>query len=142
MTKDKIRSFINAVKNVRDSVSDEVALENMALYAEWKTDVVVKVGDRVQYNGKLYKVLQDHTTQITWTPTDALTLFEPIDGVNDGSLERPFIASLGMTYHKDKYYLDETDGKIYKCVRDDTGNGTALYHMPNVLAGDYFAVVE
>ena len=142
MKRDKALAFIEAVKKVREAVSDDIALENIALYPDWKVNVELKSGDRVQYNEKLYKVLQDHTTQSTWTPTDALTLFEPIDVVNDGSLERPFVASVGMTYYKDKYYLDETDGKIYLCIRDDTGNGTTLYYTPSTLVGTYFELVE
>lgn len=141
MTKDRIRSFIDAVKNVRGLISDEAALVNISLYPDWKVDVPVKVGDRVQYNGKLYKVLQDHTTQATWIPTDALTLFEPIDTTNDGTIEKPFAASIGMTYYKDKYYFDETNGKLYLCTRDDTGNGTTLYYMPSALVGTYFELV-
>ena len=142
MKRDKALAFIEAVKKIRETVSDDIALENIALYPEWKVNVELKVGDRVQHNDKLYKVLQDHTTQSTWTPTDALTLFEPIDVANDGSLERPFVAAVGMTYYKDKYYLDETDGKIYLCTRDDTGNGTTLYHSPSALVGTYFELVN
>lgn len=138
MTKNEVRSFIDAIIKVREVVSDEIALENIALYPEWKANVDLKMGNRVKYGNKLYKVLQDHTTQSTWTPTDALTLFQPIDIANDGSLERPFVASVGMTYYKDKYYLDETDGKVYLCIRDDTGNGTTLYYVPSALVGVYF----
>ena len=37
-----------------------------------------KTGDRVQYNGVLYKVLQDHTSQSTWMPVDAPSLFAKV----------------------------------------------------------------
>lgn len=141
MTKSRIRSFINTIKNVREALPDDMALEFVALYPTWEVNKELKTGDRIEYNNSLYKVKQTHITQIDWTPEVALTLFEPLDTVNDGSLERPFIAASGMTYYKDKYYFDETDGKVYLCMRDDTGNGTTLYYMPHDLVGAYFTLV-
>lgn len=141
MKRSKAYTFIDAVKRVRATISDEVALENIALFPDWKVGADLLIDDRVKYEGKLYRVLQAHTTQSTWTPTDALTLFQPIDITNDGSLERPFVAAVGMTYIKDKYYLDETNSKVYRCTRDDTGNGTTLYYVPSALVGVYFELV-
>ena len=142
MTKNEARSFIEAIIKVREIIPDEVALENIVLYPGWKDNVDVSVGTRVKYNNKLYKVIQAHTTQATWTPDVANTLFEPIDVSNDGSLVRPFVAAAGMTYYKDKYYFDETNGNVYLCTRDDTGNGTVLHYMPSALVGTYFALAQ
>ena len=36
------------------------------------------VGDRVLYNDVLYKVITAHTSQETWTPTDAPSLFAKV----------------------------------------------------------------
>lgn len=143
MKRSKIYAFFNAVKKIRIALSDDMALENIALYPDWEVGKNLVVGERVEHNGKLYKVITAHTTQETWAPDIALTLFEPIDVVNEGALEKPIIAAAGMTYFKDKYYLDETDGKVYLCIRDDSnGNGTALYHMPSALVGVYFKATE
>ena len=142
MKRSKAYAFINAVKRVRETLSDEIALKNIALFPDWEVGKLLSVGDRVEHEGKLYKVILAHATQETWAPDTTPTLFEPIDVANDGTLERPFIAASGMTYYKDKYYLDETDGKIYLCTRDDTGSGTVLHYMPHDLVGVYFSLVE
>lgn len=143
MKREKAIKFINAIKDLRETLTDEVALNYITLYPKWKTETTYEVNDRVAYNEKLYKVLTAHTSQSDWTPDVALTLFEPIDAINQGTLENPIVAAVGMTYFKDKYYLDETDGKIYLCIRDDSnGNGTALYYMPSALAGVYFELAE
>lgn len=142
MKRSKALAFIEAFKKVREVVSDDIAKENIGLYPEWVANKELENEDRVHYDGNLYKVIQTHTTQETWTPDITPTLFEPIDVANDGTLERPFIAASGMTYYKDKYYLDETDGKVYLCTRDDTGNGTVLHYMPHDLVGVYFSLVE
>ena len=143
MKREKAYAIIDAIKNLRETLTDEVALNYVVLYPDWKIGKEFAVGERVEFEGKLYKVITAHTAQETWEPNVALTLFEPIDVVNEGDLANPIIAAVGMTYFKDKYYLDETGGKVYLCIRDDSnGNGTALYHMPSALVGVYFELAE
>ena len=143
MKREKAYAIIDAIKNLRDSLTDEVALNYVVLYPDWVVNKELSVGDRVEYEGKLYKVIQGHTTQESWTPDLTPSLFEPIDVVNEGTLANPIVAAAGMTYFKDKYYLDETNGKVYLCTRDDSnGNGTALHFVPSALVGTYFEAVE
>ena len=142
MKRSKAYAFINAVKRVRQTLSDEVALANIALFPDWEIGKSLSVGDRVEHEGKLYKVVQAHTAQESWTPDLTPALFEPIDVVNEGTLENPIVAAAGMAYFKDKYYLDETDGKVYLCTRQDTDEGTVLHFMPSALVGVYFELAE
>ena len=142
MKREKAYAIINAIKTLRETLSDEEALNYSVLYPDWKVGKNLAVGERIEYDDKLYKVVQAHTTQSDWTPDTTPTLFEPLDIVNEGTLDNPIIAAVGMTYYKDKYYLDETDGKVYLCTRDDTGNGTVLHYMPSALVGTYFSLVE
>lgn len=143
MKRERAYAIVDAIKNIRASLTDEMALEYIALYPDWEIGMELTIGDRIEHNGKLYKVITTHTTQETWEPDVALTLFEPIDVVNEGTLDKPIIAAVGMTYFKDKYYLDETDGKVYLCIRDDSnGNGTVLYYTPSALVGTYFELAN
>lgn len=142
MKRERAYALIDAIKKVRATLTDEAALEHIALYPDWEVGKNLTVGERIEHNGKLYKVITAHTTQETWAPDVALTLFEPIDIVNEGTLDKPIVAAVGMTYFKDKYYLDETDGKVYLCTRDDSnGNGTTLYYVPSALVGTYFEAI-
>lgn len=137
--------IVDYLKNTRNIIAEEMALNYIPLYPNWEKQIGkgLIVGERVEFEDKLYKVITAHTAQETWQPNVALTLFEPIDVVNEGDLANPIIAAVGMVYFKDKYYLDETNGKVYLCTRDDSnGNGTALYHMPSALVGAYFEAVE
>lgn len=141
MKREKAYAIIDAIKNLRKTLTDEVALNYVVLYPDWKVGQELSVGDRIEYEGKLYKVVQAHITQESWTPNLTSSLFEPIDIVNEGTLENPIIAASGMAYYKDKYYLDETDGNIYLCTRQDTENGTVLHFMPSALVGVYFTQI-
>ena len=136
---------VDYLKNTRNLITEEMALNYVALYPNWEKQIGKEliVGERIEFEDRLYKVLTTHTAQETWAPNVAPTLFEPIDVVNEGTLVNPIIAAAGMTYFKDKYYLDETDGKVYLCTRDDSnGNGTALHFTPSALVGTYFELAE
>ena len=143
MKREKAYAILDAIKRLRETLTDEVALDYIAIYTDWVVGKELNAGERVEYEGKLYRVVQAHTAQADWTPNLLPSLFEPIDIINEGTLANPIIAAVGMTYFKDKYYLDETDGKIYLCNRDDSnGNGTVLNFMPSALVGHYFVLAE
>lgn len=61
--------------------TDEQALEVQVLYPDWSVlpeGYSLKVGDRVNYLGVLYNVLQTHQKQSTWNPVDAPSLFAKV----------------------------------------------------------------
>ena len=78
MTREELQTIINALVTLRDSATDEQALEVPVLYPAWKTGKTYKQGDRVLYEGILYKVLNDHTSQSDWTPSTAPSLFAKV----------------------------------------------------------------
>ena len=47
----------------------------MDLYDDWESGESVNVGDIRKYSGKLYKVIQAHTTQSDWTPDSVPALW-------------------------------------------------------------------
>lgn len=138
MKREKAYAIINAIKELRAAMPDDEALKYTALYPEWQVGIYLAATDRIEYNNKLYKVIQSHTTQLDWTPDIALTLFEPIDVNNKGTIDNPIIAAVGMTYIKGMYYFDNTDNSTYLCTRADSDGGTVLYYLPSALVGIYF----
>ncbi len=46
--------------------------------AAWQAGVAVAVNDEITYGGRLYRVLQAHTTQAGWTPPAVPALFQDI----------------------------------------------------------------
>lgn len=51
----------------------------MVMYDEWSAESVEYVLDDIrQYNGLLYRCVQAHTSQATWTPEDAPSLWTRI----------------------------------------------------------------
>ena len=64
-----------------ESNTDEQALEVQALYPEWESfedGHTFTVGNRVNYQEVLYKVLQEHKKQSSWNPEEAPSLFAKV----------------------------------------------------------------
>lgn len=61
------------------AVDDSVAEKIPEMFLAWDgNSKAYKKDDRVTYNGTLYKVLQDHTSQSTWTPEGAPSFFAKV----------------------------------------------------------------
>lgn len=119
------------------SVDDATAVRMMAFYPEWEKDKQYTVGYKVQYLGNLYKVVQAHTSQETWTPDITASLYERIDEAHDGTKYDPIPYDGNMTLYNGKYYSQS--GVTYLCNRD-TGN--PVYNKLSELVGIYVEVIE
>ena len=60
-------------------MEDEEAVDYLELFPQWDgKGIKYTVGFKCRYNGILYKVLQAHTSQETWNPVDAPSLFTKV----------------------------------------------------------------
>lgn len=66
------------IEQAAQSFTDETALEAVSLFPSWQSGIDYTVGQRVRYNGVLYSVLQAHTSQDTWQPDVAVSLFAKV----------------------------------------------------------------
>lgn len=57
------------------SLSDTDALKGVVLYPLYKVGKAYSAGDRFNYNGTLYKVVQAHTSQEDWIPSETPALY-------------------------------------------------------------------
>ena len=69
-----------AVKQARQVTDDTEALSLQILYKQWDDQIgkTLKVGEYINYNKILYKVLQEHTVQEEWTPDASPSLFAKV----------------------------------------------------------------
>lgn len=63
------------LKAATEFLTDEQAESVSDLYPYWNTDVAYAVGDRVQYDGLLYRCVQAHTSQSDWIPPSVPALW-------------------------------------------------------------------
>lgn len=128
-----------AVQSARKVTDDQEALEIKCLYKQFTRQIgnVLKVGEYIQYGGKLYRVLQEHTCQAEWTPDISASLYVVIDKQHKGTIDDPIPAQTNMEYFNGKYYIE--NDILYLCIRD---SGIALHSLPSTLVGNYFEIVE
>ena len=68
MKRYQMELLLSAIKNLRLSASDEIALTSIYAYPEWKVDTGYTVGDRIRYGELLYRCIQSHTSLDVWPP--------------------------------------------------------------------------
>ena len=130
------------LKAARLTADDQTALTGMELYPTWAEGIAVSVGDRYQYNGKLYKCVQAHTTQADWTPDITPALWTVIDVTHAGTIDDPIPAVAGMEYVYGKYYIEGETVYICKRTGEAEGGTIVLQFLPSQLVGQYFEIVE
>lgn len=131
----------NAEKIVK-TFTDENALKVIDLFSVWAVGLAVTEGDRYQYEGKLYKVRQAHTTQADWTPDKTPDLYVLVDVTHEGTIDDPIPAVAGMEYVYGKYYIEGETVYICKRTGEAEGGTVVLQFLPSQLVGQYFEVVE
>ena len=121
MDKDIFRMLVKmAVKQARQITDDTEALEVKMLFKQWdkQIDKPLEVGEYIQYQDVLYKVLQAHTVQEAWTPTDAPSLFAKVlvDPTGETILDWEQPDSTNPYMKGDKVIHN---GKTYVCTIDN-----------------------
>ena len=86
ITKAHARKLRKMIEKTSVNLTDSEAFDVAELFPMWKTDTAYQTGDRVQFESKLYKCLQGHTSQADWIPSTAVSLWVE---VADPSVEWP-----------------------------------------------------
>ena len=75
----ELRALIEKAMTETASLTEAEAVAATCLYPKWSGNGVAYVkGQRVQDDGVLYTVLQNHTSPAGWKPADALSLFAKV----------------------------------------------------------------
>ena len=97
---------------------DAVALTIQEFYDIWNVGVTYEVGRYLQYKNVLYKVLQPHTSQETWTPDVASSVYAKVlidpTGETIPEWEQPDSTNAYMTGDKVRF-----EGVVYESTVDN-----------------------
>lgn len=126
-----IKNLLTVTKaNIQNmTLSDTEALSVQEFYPTWKAGISVKKGDKYNYNGSLWQVVQSHLTQIGYEPSqNTLAIWKKVDsGSHAGTLEDPIPYEQGMSLEKDRYYIQYD--LIYVCIQS---SGPLVYDLKDV----------
>lgn len=101
---------------VAQTADDNTALRMKQFYPEWAENTAYEVGNKVQYGGKMWRVVQAHTAQIGWEPVNVPSLWTEVCETHSGTLEDPIPYDGNMVLEDGKHYSQYST--IYLCNRD------------------------
>lgn len=134
-----VKDYHSIMLDVAISYLDDEQAESVSvLFENWAAGVAYAVGDRRQYNGKLYRCVQAHTSQADWTPPAVPALWTECAKPGEGdSPDNPIPYNNNMELLEGKYYSQS--GVVYRCFRS---TGIPVYNNLADLVGIYVEVVE
>lgn len=137
----RIKDLVEDNKNNINTfgLTDEESLQVIDWFPVWEANVELKTGEKISYNGKLYEVLQDHTSQDGWEPSiNTASLFKEV-AINDtfGTKDNPIEYNNNMALESGKYYIQ--NNITYLCTRD---TGTAVYNDLAALIDIYVIIAS
>ena len=102
-------------------VPDEAGAGYASFFPAWQVGQSYPAGDRFRWEGNLYRVLQEHTSQGDWPPDKAVSLYVRIA---DPAEEWPeWVQPLGAhdaypqgakVSHQGKHWVSEIDANTYE----------------------------
>ena len=120
ITREKALALRKLIEKLSADLPDSEAYTAPELFPMW-TLKDYQTGDRVQYNGLLYRCLQSHTSQPDWTPETAVSLWVRVD---DPSVEFPewrqptgahdAYSKGDKVSHNGKHWVSDVDGNVWE----------------------------
>lgn len=117
MTKAELNSIIDArieqINSTLEPLDDETAVNIITLFPAWVIGIECIAGERLQYENKLYRVVQTHTSQEGWEPSNAPALFTEIAKPGEIPVWKQPTGAQDAYMIGDKVYYPDTNGLIY-----------------------------
>ena len=117
----KFTSVQNAIAPIimRENLTDKEAIDFQEFYPSWQVGFDYKKDWIIQYDGSLYRIGQDHTSQEQWVPGETGTeaLYSKIE-IEDGYEVWKAWDGVSGSYSKDQIVKDPTDDQLYRSKID------------------------
>ena len=119
ITRARAYALRRLIEKASISLDDESALQGIELFPLWKTDTAYEVGIRIRYNDVLYKCVQAHTSQSSWTPDITPALWTEVSIDEFPEWKQPTGAQdayrIGdKVSHLEKHWISTIDYNVYE----------------------------
>ncbi len=101
------------------SLSDSDALTAIELFESWAVERLCKVGERLRYNGKLYRCEQEHTSQIGWEPPNVPALWTEVAEPGEIPVWKQPTGAQDAYMNGDKVHYPDADDPVYVSTVDN-----------------------
>lgn len=112
----KYRALINSII---ENLEDAEALAVLELFVPWEENKLYNINDKIKYNDSLYKCIQSHTSQASWSPEITPALWTKISIEEWPEWVQPTGASdaymLGdKVAHNEKHWRSAYDNNVWE----------------------------
>lgn len=119
MTRGEAKAFRAKVERAAYAVQDDAeSLELIELFPAYRVGAAYVVGDRFRYGGKLYRVVQAHTSQADWVPDGTPALYTVVsveewpEWVQPTGAHDAYSAGAKVT-HDGKHWVSDIDNNTW-----------------------------
>ena len=115
--------YVDPLDEVLPILTDEQAEQLVNVFPTWKLGKVYAIGDRVRYDGGLFKCLQAHTSQEGWEPGKAVSLWVAIIEPPSPDVPPEWVQPTGAhdayskgdkVTHNGKVWVSDIDANVYE----------------------------
>lgn len=122
MTKNELEKIVKTrldeIKSSLSAMDDSTSLGFITLFPGWVPDISLAVDDRLQYDGKLYRVIQTHTSQEGWEPPNVPALFTEIAKPGEIPAWKQPTGAQDAYNLDDLVYYPDKNGSIWRSTVD------------------------
>ena len=118
MKRSKLMKLMEMMHKAAVSLTDEDALEAVELFPLWVTDKAYEVDERIRYGEKLYRCVQAHTSQASWTPDATPALWTEVAKPGEIPVWKQPTGAQDAYRIGDKVHYPTKDDPVYICTVD------------------------
>ena len=109
------------------SLTDEDALGGVELFPAWAADTAYSLDVRVRYDGKLYKCVQAHTSQIGWEPPNVPALWTEVAKPGEIPVWKQPTGAQDVYNTGDRVWYPERNTTMYESIIDNNSWAPDVY---------------
>lgn len=116
---EKARALRPLIEKAAVSLDDADALEAVELFKAWYSGIAYVTDERVQYNGKLYRCVQSHTSQADWEPDRTPALWTEVAAPGEIPVWKQPTGAQDAYMTGDKVHYPTADDPVYISTVDN-----------------------
>lgn len=124
------KQILKAKRNIHlaaNLLPDEYLVDTPEICQFWMPYVYYKTNEKVVYDGKLYKIVQSHTSSETWLPDITPALYTEITFPGEIGVWKQPTGAQDVYSTGDKVYYPDKYGKIYVSICDNNAWEPTVY---------------
>lgn len=136
MTKQQLQNAVSArleeMETALVNIPDDAAVDAVTLFRKWEPGMKCEAGKRLQYDSKLYRVIQTHTAQAGWEPDKTPALFTQVAKPGEIPVWRQPTGAQDAYMAGDRVHYPDAEGPVYESTVDNNVWAPGVYGWEQV----------